>query len=78
MIMATRGEELLGETLRLAAYARGRLAEVDGLDVVDSDDPTKLALALPARARTGSRSRPTSSRRAFASSSRTATRSSRF
>jgi arginine decarboxylase len=47
MIMATRGEELLAETLRLAAYARGRLAEVDGLVVVDSDDPTKLALALP-------------------------------
>jgi arginine decarboxylase len=47
MIMATRGEELLGETLRLAAYARKRLAEVDGLILVDSDDPTKLALALP-------------------------------
>ena len=47
MIMATRGEELLGETLRLAAYVRERLAEVDGLVVVDSDDPTKLALALP-------------------------------
>ncbi len=47
MIMATRGEELLAETLRLAAYARGRLAEVDGLVVVASDDPTKLALALP-------------------------------
>jgi lysine decarboxylase len=47
MIMATRGEELLGETVRLAAYARGRLAEVDGLAVVASDDPTKLALALP-------------------------------
>ena len=47
MIMATRGEELLGETVRLAAYVRGRLAEVEGLAVVDSDDPTKLALALP-------------------------------
>ncbi|MGH3012695.1 MAG: aminotransferase class I/II-fold pyridoxal phosphate-dependent enzyme [Gaiellaceae bacterium] len=47
MIMATRGQELLGETLRLAAYARRRLAEVDGLVVADSDDPTKLALALP-------------------------------
>jgi arginine decarboxylase len=47
MILATRGEELLGETLRLAAHARGRLAEVDGLVVVDADDPTKLALALP-------------------------------
>jgi arginine decarboxylase len=47
MILATRGEELLGETLRLAAYVRSRLAEVDGLVVVDADDPTKLALALP-------------------------------
>ena len=47
MILATRGEELLGETLRLARYVRARLAEVDGLVVVDADDPTKLALALP-------------------------------
>ena len=47
MIMATRGEELLGETVRLATYARGRLAEVEGLAIVASDDPTKLALALP-------------------------------
>jgi lysine decarboxylase len=47
MIMATRGEELLGETVRLAAHIRGRLAAVDGLALVDSDDPTKLALALP-------------------------------
>jgi arginine decarboxylase len=47
MIMATRGEELLGETLRLAAFARRRLAEVEGLVVADSDDPTKLALSLP-------------------------------
>ena len=46
-IMATRGEELLTETLRLAALVRERLAEVDGLAIVDSDDPTKLALALP-------------------------------
>jgi lysine decarboxylase len=47
MIMATRGEELLGETVRLAAHIRGSLAAVDGLALVDSDDPTKLALALP-------------------------------
>jgi arginine decarboxylase len=47
MIMATRGEELLGEAVRLAAHARRRLAEIDGLVVADSDDPTKLALALP-------------------------------
>ena len=42
-----RPRSCLGETLRLAAHARLRLAEVDGLVVVDSDDPTKLALALP-------------------------------
>jgi arginine decarboxylase len=47
MIMATRGQDLLGETLRLAEYARARLCEVEGLVVVESDDPTKLALALP-------------------------------
>ena len=47
MIMATRGEELLGETLRLAAHARERLTEIEGLALVDSDDLTKLALALP-------------------------------
>jgi arginine decarboxylase len=47
MIMATRGEELLGEAVRLAAHAHRRLAEIDGLVVADSDDPTKLALALP-------------------------------
>jgi arginine decarboxylase len=47
MIMATRGDVLLGETLRLAECARRRLAEVDGLVVADSDDLTKLALALP-------------------------------
>jgi lysine decarboxylase len=46
-IMATRGEELLTETLRLAALVRERLAEVEGLAIVDSDDPTKIALALP-------------------------------
>jgi lysine decarboxylase len=46
-IMATRGEELLTETLRLAALVRERLAEVEGLAIVDSDDRTKLALALP-------------------------------
>jgi lysine decarboxylase len=47
MILATRGQELLGETIRLGALARRRLADVDGLAVVDSDDATKLALALP-------------------------------
>jgi lysine decarboxylase len=47
MILATRGQDLLGETVRLGALARRRLAEVDGLAVVDSDDPTKLALSLP-------------------------------
>jgi arginine decarboxylase len=46
-LLALRGEELLGETLRLATLVRERLAAVDGLVVVDSDDRTKLALALP-------------------------------
>jgi lysine decarboxylase len=46
-LLALRGEELLGEALRLAALARGRLAAADGLVLVASDDPTKLALALP-------------------------------
>jgi len=46
-ILAVRGEELLGEALQLAALARERLAGVEGLAVVASDDPTKLALALP-------------------------------
>ena len=46
-LLAVRGEELLGETLRLAALFRERTAAVEGLTVVASDDPTKLALALP-------------------------------
>ena len=46
-LVAVRGEELLGETLRLAALVRERLTAVEGLAVVGSDDPTKLALALP-------------------------------
>jgi arginine decarboxylase len=45
-IMATRGEELLGHTLALAASFREAMALVDGLTIVPSDDPTKLALAL--------------------------------
>ncbi|HEX2046041.1 MAG TPA: aminotransferase class V-fold PLP-dependent enzyme [Gaiellaceae bacterium] len=45
-LLATRGEELLARPLRLAAAAREALAAVDGLVVVDSDDPTKLALAV--------------------------------
>jgi arginine decarboxylase len=47
-LMATRGEELLGTTLELAAGFRERMAGVEGLTVVDSDDPTKLVLALAA------------------------------
>lgn len=46
-LLATRGEELLGETLRLAVLVRERLAAVDGLAVVASDDRTKLSLSLP-------------------------------
>jgi arginine decarboxylase len=45
-LLATRGEELLGRTLGLAARVREALAAVEGLVVVPSDDPTKLALAL--------------------------------
>jgi arginine decarboxylase len=45
-IMATRGEELLGRTLALAAGFRKAIARVDGLRIVPSDDPTKLAVAL--------------------------------
>jgi lysine decarboxylase len=45
-LLALRGEELLGETLRLAALARDELSRVDGLGLVDSDDPTKLVLVL--------------------------------
>jgi arginine decarboxylase len=46
-LLAARGEELLGATLRLAALARERLAGVEGLVLGAADDPTKLALALP-------------------------------
>jgi arginine decarboxylase len=45
-LLATRGEELLGRAVRLAASFREAVADVEGLLVVDSDDPTKLALAL--------------------------------
>jgi lysine decarboxylase len=45
-ILATRGEELLGRTVVLARSARAALAEVDGLVVLEGDDPTKLVLAL--------------------------------
>jgi arginine decarboxylase len=45
-MLATRGAELLGRALELAARLRGELQSVDGLLVVPSDDPTKLALAL--------------------------------
>jgi arginine decarboxylase len=45
-IMAVRGQELLGRTLALATRFRDAMAEVEGLVVAASDDPTKLALAL--------------------------------
>jgi arginine decarboxylase len=45
-LLATRGSELLARASRLAARVREALAAVDGLVVVPSDDPTKLALAL--------------------------------
>jgi arginine decarboxylase len=45
-LLAIRGEELLGRAIRLAASFREAVADIEGLHVVDSDDPTKLALAL--------------------------------
>ncbi|MER3410702.1 MAG: decarboxylase, partial [Thermoleophilia bacterium] len=57
MLVATRGRELLGRTVALAAQARAELARVEGLRLVDPSlverypsvaavDPTKLVLAL--------------------------------
>jgi arginine decarboxylase len=45
-LLATRGEELLGRAIHLAHVARRELGEIEGLALVASDDPTKLALAL--------------------------------
>ena len=45
-LLATRGEELIGETVRLAAEAREALSRIEGLRLVASDDPTKLVLVL--------------------------------
>ena len=52
-LMATRGHDLLGRTVALVAWARGRLAAVEGLRMLDATlpgigayDPTKLVLAL--------------------------------
>jgi len=58
-LLAQRGEELLGRTIRLAAAGRERLRGIDGLVVpgpeleareasVGRYDPTKLVLSLPA------------------------------
>ena len=58
LVLALRGEELLGRTVALARSARSGLAEVDGL-VVPGDDPSKLVLALAGTGRTGSRWRAT-------------------
>jgi arginine decarboxylase len=44
--LAVRGRELLERTLALARVFRERMAEVEGLAVLDSDDSTKLVLAL--------------------------------
>jgi lysine decarboxylase len=57
VLMAARGEELLGRTIELAAAARERLRRIEGLGLVDpawagahasvaAVDPTKLVLAL--------------------------------
>lgn len=45
-LLATRGEDLLARALGLAGRVREALAAVEGLVVVRSDDPTKLAFAL--------------------------------
>ncbi len=45
-LMAGRGPELLGRTVRLVGDARRRLAAVPGLVVVECPDPTKLVLVL--------------------------------
>ncbi len=45
-VMAQRGEELLGKTIELAGAARTALAEIEGLRILDGDDPTKLVFAL--------------------------------
>jgi lysine decarboxylase len=56
-LLAERGEELLGRTIRLAGAARERLRRIDGLEVLGAElesepsvaryDPTKLVLSLP-------------------------------
>ena len=45
-LLAARGEELLGRTVALAREFRTRAAAIDGLVVPESDDPTKLVIAL--------------------------------
>ena len=45
-LIEERGPELLGRTIEIVADARRRLSQVEGLTVVDADDPTKLVLAL--------------------------------
>ncbi len=45
-LVEERGPELLGRTIEIVADARRRLSQVEGLTVVDADDPTKLVLAL--------------------------------
>ena len=46
-LMAVDGRALLERTLRLAREFRERVAGVEGLVVLATDDPTKLVLALP-------------------------------
>ena len=77
-VMAQRGEELLGRTIELAGTVAGgargrRRAYGSSRATTRRSSCSRWA----ERARTGSRSRPTSSHRACASSWRTATRSSR-
>ena len=45
-LMAARGEELVGEAVRLAGWVRNELRSVEGLRILDADDPTKVVLVL--------------------------------
>ena len=45
-LMAARGEELVGEAVRLAGWVRDELRSVEGLRILDADDPTKVVLVL--------------------------------
>ncbi len=56
-LLARDGERLLGQTIALVAGARARLAEVQGLDVLDHPaeqlDPTRLVMGVAGTGATG-------------------------